>query len=352
MDNLAVLTVTVNPALDVAATVEYLVPDHKMDAIDHRRDPGGGGVNVSRVLHRLDVSNRAWVAVGGAVGDELVARSEEEGISTVAHRLDGGTRENLAISDAKTGHQYRIGFPGATIVDPDRAFDEIVDLADGVDIVVLSGGLAPGLPDDFYGSLCKALDAPTTVVDAKGAALAHVVDGPADVVKPSRRELASLVSWIPADFDEVELAARQVLERGSVGALAVSLGGDGAVLVERDGPSTWFDPPAVDVSSTVGAGDSMVAGIVAGLVGGATLAEATRRGVAAGTATATTPAPSCATPPTSSGCSERCGSGSEAAHAGPMPCSVNKPWSHARASSSVKPGSLPTGAGWSCQFRA
>lgn len=289
MDKPSVLTVTVNPALDIAATVEYLVPDHKMDTIDHRRDPGGGGVNVSRVLHRLGVSNQAWVAVGGAVGEELVARIEEEGISTVAHRLDAGTRENLAINDAKTGHQYRIGFPGATIDDHERAFAEIVDLATGVDIVVLSGGLAPGVPDDFYASLCEALDGPTTVVDAKGAALAHVADGPADVVKPSRRELASLVSWIPAGWDEVELAARQVLERGSVGALAVSLGGDGAVLVERDGPTTWFDPPAVEVSSTVGAGDSMVAGIVAGLADGATLSDSTRRGVAAGTATAATP---------------------------------------------------------------
>lgn len=289
VDNPSVLTVTVNPALDIAATVEYLVPDHKMDTIDHRRDPGGGGVNVSRVLQRLGVPNRAWVAVGGAVGEELVTRIEQEGISTVAHRLDAGTRENLAISDAKSGHQYRIGFPGAAIDHPEQATAEIVDLAAGVDLVVMSGGLAPGLPDDFYASLCEVLDGPTTVVDAKGPALALVTDGRADVIKPSRRELASLVSWIPADFDEVELAARQVLARGAVGALAVSLGGDGAVLVERDGPTTWFDPPEVTVSSTVGAGDSMVAGIVAGLAAGADLAEATRRGVAAGTATATSP---------------------------------------------------------------
>lgn len=288
VDPSPVLTVTVNPALDVSATVEYLVPDHKLETIDHRRDPGGGGVNVSRVLQRLGVPNRAWVAAGGAVGDELLTLIEDEGIGTIAHPVEGDTRENLAISDAKNGHQYRIGFPGAPVADPERVVAEIVELAVAAEIVVLSGGLAPGLSDDFYATLCSALADAIMVVDAKGAALARVVEGAASIVKPSRRELASLVSWVPADRGELELAARQVLDRGTVGALAVSLGGDGAMLVERDGPTTWFEPPDVTVSSTVGAGDSMVAGIVAGLAGGATTIEATRRGVAAGTATAIT----------------------------------------------------------------
>jgi 6-phosphofructokinase 2 len=284
-----VLTVTVNPALDVAVSVEYLVPDHKLEALDHRRELGGGGVNVARVLDRLGVESQAWLAVGGAVGDELLALAAGQGLDAIAHRIDGTTRESIAVNDRKTGRQYRIVLPGPSITDHESMLTDIEALAAGVDVVVLSGGLPPGVPEDFYRTLCDALEHPVTVVDAKGAALARTVESSADVVKPSRRELASLVSWIPADLAEVEVAARQVLERGRVGALAVSLGGDGAMLVQRDGPTTRYDAPEVTVASTVGAGDSMVAGLVAGLVAGESLIEATRRGVAAGSATAMTP---------------------------------------------------------------
>lgn len=284
-----VLTVTVNPALDVAVSVEYLVPDHKLEALDHRRELGGGGVNVARVLDRLGVESQAWMAVGGAVGDELLSLAAGQGLDAVAHRIDDTTRESISVSDRKTGHQYRIVLPGPSITDHESMLTDIEALAASVDVVVISGGLPPGVPEDFYRTLCDALELPVTVVDAKGAALARTLESSADVIKPSRRELASLVSWIPADLAEVELAARQVLERGSVGALAVSLGGDGAMLVQRDGPTTHYAAPEVTVVSTVGAGDSMVAGLVAGLVAGEPLVEATRRGVAAGSAAAMTP---------------------------------------------------------------
>lgn len=279
-----VLTVTVNPALDVAVAVEYLVPDHKLRAVDHRREPGGGGINVSRVLHRLGVDSRAWMAVGGATGDEVAELVEAEGIVPSVHRIDGVTRESIAITDAKRGQQYRIVLPGPTVDDPGDLIDEISELAAEADVVVLSGSLPPGVPDDLYASICQALEGATTVVDTKGSALAAVVAGTADVVKPSRRELASLVDWVPASEDEIVLAARRVLERGDVGALAVSLGQDGAVLVERSGDVTFFEPLDVEVQSTVGAGDSMVAGIVAGLSRGEAVVDAVRLGVAAGTA--------------------------------------------------------------------
>lgn len=285
----SVLTITVNPALDVAATVDYLVPDHKLVATDGRRDPGGGGVNVSRVLDRLGVGSRAWIAVGGAVGEELVMLVEAEGIDVAVHRVPGTTRESMAITDRKAGHQYRIVLPGPTLEDPEALLGAIAEAATDVQSVVVSGGLAPGLPDAFYATVCEALPGVTTVVDTKGEALARVVEGSATVVKPSRRELASLVPWVPADLDELELAARQVLDRGGVGALAVSLGADGAMLVERDGACTRYEPPDVDVVSTVGSGDAMVAGIVAGLTAGESLVDATKRGVAAGAATVLTP---------------------------------------------------------------
>lgn len=285
----SVLTVTVNPALDVSVTVEYLVPEHKLTATDHRRDPGGGGINVSRVLRRFGVDNRAWIAAGGATGDELVSLVEAEGIATTVHRIDGVTRESIAITDDKRDEQYRIVLPGPTVHDHEDLLAGIRALADDVDVVVLSGSLPPGVPADLYATICDSLGDTTTVVDTKGDVLAEVVRGRADVVKPSRRELASLVDWVPASADEIVLAARRVLELGEVGALAVSLGRDGAVLVERSGDVTWYLPPAVEVCSTVGSGDSMVAGVVAGLADGEPLVEAVRRGVAAGAAAVLTP---------------------------------------------------------------
>lgn len=286
----SVLTVTMNPTVDVGMTVEYLVPDHKLRATGLRRDPGGGGVNVSRVLRRLDVASRAWITAGGPTGEELAGLVEAERVPTVVHPIPGTTREAIGIRDDKRDEHYRIVLPGPRIDDAQPMVGEVIDLARAADIVVLSGSLPPGVPADTYASICAALaDTTTTVVDSSGDVLAAVVAGHADVVKPSRRELASLVDWTPADHDEIVLAARRVLERGEVRALVVSLGADGAVLVEGGREVTWYEAPEVEVESTVGSGDSMVAGIVAGLARGASLVDAVAVGVAAGTAAVVTP---------------------------------------------------------------
>ena len=290
MSDVGVLTVTVNPAIDVSVSVEYLVPDHKLRATEHRRDAGGGGINVSRALRRLGVASRAWVAAGGPTGDELqdLLRGQE-GISVVPHHVNGTTRESIALRDEQRDEQYRIVLPGPSLDVAAEMSASIRQAATTVDVVVLSGSLPPGVPARFYADLCDVLDGATTVVDTKGDALAAVMRSRADVVKPSRRELASLVDWVPADRDEILVAARQVLDRGDVGALVVSLGKDGAVLVPRGGSATWYRSPDVDVRSTVGSGDAMVGCIVAQLVRGGDLVEAVRHGVAAGAATVRTP---------------------------------------------------------------
>lgn len=283
-----VVTLTVNPALDVALTVEAMVPEHKMRAVASRRDPGGGGVNVSRVLKRLGVASEALVVAGGPIGDEVVALVEAEGV--VVSRLDNPhmTRESVAVLDASRGTQYRIVVDGPAVADTGALFDAVVAAARGASVLVVSGNLSPATPPRLYRDLLAAVAADsagtTTVVDCAGAALAETVRSGATIVKPSRRELASLVDWTPATSGEVVVAARQVLERGDVAALVVSLGARGAVLVERDGPSTWFAPPVVEVVSTVGSGDTMVAALVAALLDGSDFVEAVRRGVAAGTA--------------------------------------------------------------------
>lgn len=281
-----ILTVTVNPALDVALSVDELVPDHKLKARTHRRDPGGGGVNVSRALRRLGVESDAWVAVGGAIGDEFVTLLRAEGITPIAYPIPGMTREAFAVRDDASGCEFRVVVDGPTVCDPEAMAADIVARAAGAHTVVLSGYLAPGLPDAFYACVLAQLPADvTTVVDCDAGPLEHVVADGASLIKPSLRELSTLVHSAPITGGEVEAAALEVLRRGSVGAVVVSLGERGAALVPREGPTAWFTaPPVADVASTVGTGDAMVAAIVASLSTGAALRDACRRGVAAGTA--------------------------------------------------------------------
>ncbi len=284
-----VVTVTTNPALDVAFTVDALVPDHKLRASATRREPGGGGVNVARVLGRFGIPTDAVVAAGGSIGAEVVALLEAEDVQVTAITIDGSTRESISISDASDGRQYRVVFPGPTIADAQHFQAMVTAAAKPAEWVVASGSLAPGLPDDFYRVLGPALAPASLVLDVSGPALAEAVQGDAFLIKPSRRELASLLSWTPANSEEIEVGAREVLARGSVENLVVSLGPAGAALVRRNETTQWFRSPPVEVKSTVGAGDAMVAGIVSGLVDGCNVIEAVRRGVAAGSATVSSP---------------------------------------------------------------
>ena len=152
--------------------------------------------------------------------------------------------------------------------------------------VVLSGGLAPGLAPSFYRLLAGRLSDRTVVVDAlEPATVAQAFAGGAEVVKPNEHELASLVDTGAGSVVELAAAARAALDRGRVGVAVVSLGPRGALVVPRVGGAVWLAAPPVCVRSTTGAGDSMVAGIVAGLAGGQSVAMAARLGVAAGAAT-------------------------------------------------------------------
>ena len=285
-----VLTVTLNPALDVSMTVDHLVPEQKMRAHDVRREAGGGGVNVANVLRRLAVPATSLVVVGGAIGDELISLMASLDLSLVEIRIGGSTRESLSISESDTGRQYRVSLPGPPIDDPDRLRRLVAEGAQDVAVVVLSGSLPPGVPPDFYVQVIGELAADTTViVDTHGPALAEVVRNRATLVKPSQRELAELVGWEPATPDDIERAAAQVLDLGHVEAVVASRGPSGALLATRDREMCWFRPPPVHPVSTIGAGDSMVAAIAAGLATGEPIPDAVRLGVAAGTAAVLTP---------------------------------------------------------------
>ncbi len=281
----AVLTVTLNPSVDVSTSVDRLVPDQKLRAPGWNREAGGGGVNVARVLRRLGIPPRSFVVVGGATGSELVELMRTEGLDVAEFAVASATRESFAITEDTTDRQFRISVPGPTLEDPDELERRVVAVAAGCGVVVLSGSIPPGAPSDILVRIIAGLEpGTTTIVDTAGPALAAVATHRASFVKPSQRELAALVGWQPRTSDEIEQAARAVLDQGSVDAVVASCGPSGALLAVRNETPTWFRPPPVRPVSTIGAGDSMVAGIAASLARGSDVHSAVRAGVAAGTA--------------------------------------------------------------------
>jgi 6-phosphofructokinase 2 len=281
----SIVTVTLSPALDIELVVDELLPDYKLVATSHRRDPGGGGVNVARVLLRMGQAVKAVVATGGAVGAELVARLQSDGLEVDRLPQSSATRESVAVRDLATGRQYRIGVPPPPLDDTERDARAAVAAAEGADIVVLSGRMPEGAPQDLYRRMADELSNPVTIVDTSGAPLREVVLGRASIIKPSRRELSTIVGRRFDDAASIAKAAHEVLAMGSVGAIVTSLGGAGALLARRSGPDVWYAAPPVVAVSAVGAGDSLVAGIAAGLASGDDLVTSVRRGVAAGSAT-------------------------------------------------------------------
>jgi 6-phosphofructokinase 2 len=285
---LDVVTLTLNPAVDVTAEVDELVPYRKLRAELAAHEPGGGGINVARVLHRFGVAVRAVFPAGGLSGADLVAELAREGVPMEVVESSTPTRESITIWVRSTGEHYRILVAGDAIAEETwRACVAQVRAAPQPRWVVLSGSLPPGVPPS------AVLDIAATArehgarfaCDTSGEALAAAVEAGADLVSPNRRELREVVDpdAAPEEFDH-EAAARELVARG-VRTVVVSLGEGGAFATSAGGMETHQPSPPVEVLSTVGAGDSLLAGVVAGLLRGEPLDDAVRRGVATGTAT-------------------------------------------------------------------
>jgi len=290
----AIVTLTMNPALDVSSSTETVVPVHKLRCGPSRFDPGGGGVNVSRAIRNLGGSSIAICPLGGPTGQAYRGFLEHEGVIARVVGIAGNTRENFTIDELSTGKQFRFVLQGPTLREPEwRAC--LVALGDMLPVhgyLVASGSLPPGVPDDFYAMLARIATehGVRLVVDASGPPLAAALDEGVFLVKPSLRELAELVG-ADGTLDEQQQveAAQAIVDAGHAEVVALTLGGSGAVLATADGVLR-LPTPRVDVKSTVGAGDSFLAGLVLRLAEGRTVAEAFRTAVAVGPATAMLPA--------------------------------------------------------------
>ncbi|SDJ97899.1 6-phosphofructokinase [Cryobacterium psychrotolerans] len=287
-----ILTVTVNPALDVSTSIDEVTNDQKLRCGPTRLDPGGGGVNVARVVQRLGGQALAVYAVGGPTGEAYRQLIEAERVPAVAVPIAGSTRESFTVDESSTDKQYRFVLQGPELSEAEwraclAAVEEAIPAAG---YVVASGSLPPGVPHDFYArvaSLARARDA-RCLVDASGPALAEALAEGVFLVKPSRRELAEHMG-APLDSEQSQVeAASALVAQGSAEFVALSLGAAGAVLASSTG-ILRLPVPRVRVRSTVGAGDSFVGAFVLRMAQGHEPDSAFRSAVAAGTATTMTP---------------------------------------------------------------
>jgi 6-phosphofructokinase 2 len=282
-----VITLTMNPALDIATAIETVVPGHKLRCGEPRYDPAGGGINVARAIHRLGGDALAVFPAGGLSGKMLCRLLHEESVAHLPVPIAGFTRESLAVVERQSGNQYRFLLPGPVLDshDQERCLDALATQAPGASYLVASGSLPPGVPVDFYARVremarqCGA----RFVLDTSGPALADAEFG-MFLIKASLRELQELTGRQVQSDSAQESAASDVVVQGRAEICVVSLGAQGALLATAQGIKRFAAVP-IERLSSVGAGDSMVAGIVLGLVRGLALTDAVKFGMAAGSAT-------------------------------------------------------------------
>ena len=287
----AIITITFNPALDKSVSIPLLVPEKKLKCSAPVYEPGGGGINVARAITKLGGDATAVYLAGGYAGQKITSLLHEEGVRSVVIETRGSTRENVVVADTGTGKQYLFDMTGEKV--DEAELDKLlhaVEVMDHVQYIVASGSLPPGVPTDIFARvalLAKQKNA-KLIADTSGEALKQAVNAGVYLIKPNLRELGLLVGNEDLKIEMVADAARQIINMNNCEVVVASLGDKGAMLITGDIIHRVLPPPA-NILSTVGAGDSLVAGIVLSLENGRNLLEAVQYGVACGTAATLNP---------------------------------------------------------------
>mgnify|MGYP000602896922 CR=1 FL=1 len=286
-----ILTLTVNPALDIYSRVDKVLPDEKLRCEKPKTDPGGGGVNVSRVIKRLGGESTAVYTRGGYTGEIYKKLLEEEGITQDTVEIANGLRQNFAVTDIASGELYRFGFPGPEVSEIE--YEDVLrklNLYTKSQFWVASGSLPPGIPDNFYSRVAaKARENGVKfILDTSGKAYTGILEEGAYLLKPNMNELEDLVGRKARDEDEQKELLLEVLAKYPIEIIVLSLGAKGALLATA-GKVKHFPAPSVEHVSSIGAGDSMVAGIVHSLSQNKDVEKAILYGLSCGSATIKSP---------------------------------------------------------------
>lgn len=286
-----IVTLTLNPSIDGSAEAEKVQHTNKVRTSNERFDPGGGGINVARVVKELGGDVCALYLAGGATGDVLDDLIDQQGVARKRIPIKDDTRLSHVVYERESGKEYRFTPEG-----PNLSTEEISACLDALramdcDYLVASGSLPRGVEPDFYTRVADIAREKGAhfVLDTSGDALKSALDhGGIHFVKPSHGEFRKLTGKDCHHADEISAAARRMIDDGKADMIAVTLGHEGAVLIDRDGAYEQT-VPEVEVRSAVGAGDSFVAGMTYGLSKGLSHRDAFLMGMAAGSAAVMTP---------------------------------------------------------------
>ena len=286
-----IVTLTLNPSIDGSAETDLIRPTHKIRTTNERYFPGGGGINVSRVVAELGGPTRAIYAAGGATGPILDALVARHAVRPQRVPIAQDTRISHSVHETSSGNEYRFVPEGPQLQDSE--WQACLDAVAAVpcEFLVASGSLPRGVPADIYVRLgaIAAQKGARMVLDTSGPALRAAVEaGGIHLLKPSIGEFETLIGRKLPTPEEQHAAAQELVASGRVALLAVTLGHLGAFLAEAGG-ITRLPAMPVKARSTVGAGDSFVGAMVLGLARGMAPAAAFAYGMAAGSAAVLTP---------------------------------------------------------------
>jgi 6-phosphofructokinase 2 len=281
-----IVTLTLNPAVDKSTDIDRLIPEKKMRSTEMQIDAGGGGINVSKAIEELGGASIAVFPCGGINGKVLTELVRNESVTAQAIEIKGNTRENFVVNELQTNKQFRFVMPGPSLSEDElNKIQKAVEALDEASFLICSGSLPPNVSPHFIGELADTAKRRGIrfIVDTSGAPLKAALEKGVYLLKPNLSELCSLAGKEYLEISEIEEAAMEVIKSGQCEVMVVSMGPSGAMLVTKD-EVKQFRAPVVKKQSTVGAGDSMVAGIVWMVDQGKPLVDAVRFGIACGTA--------------------------------------------------------------------
>lgn len=280
-----IITLTFNPCIDKSTSVNALKPEKKLRCSLPVFEPGGGGINVARAIKKIGGEAIAIYPSGGYSGKFLNLLLEEENLSVLTVETKHQTRENMIVLDKATNQQYRFDMPGPQLFE--NEWQQCLRMAkeNNSKFIVASGSLPPGVPVDIFARISKIAKKGNRklIVDSTEEALQAALEEGVYLIKPNIGELSELAGKDELQSDEIEPAAKDLVNSGKCEIVVVSLGALGAMLISKEQVFKISAPP-VKIKSTVGAGDSMVAGIIFYISKGKSLYEALQFGVACGTA--------------------------------------------------------------------
>lgn len=286
-----IITITFSPCIDKSTSVPALIPEKKLKCKPPKLDPGGGGINVARAIKKLGSEATAIYPAGGYTGKHFNALLHQENIPVVIIESSNETRENIIIMDESMNKQYRFGMPGTKLKEIEwRQCLKVIEEMQDVEFIVASGSLPPGVPPDIFARIAVIAKKKNArlIVDTSGEALKHAANEGVYLLKPNLGELSSLTGQEKININEIEDIAKNIIKKRFCEVIVISMGESGAILVTKDEIHRAV-PPFIKRKSTVGACDSMVAGILLALSQKKSMKEVVQYGVACGTAATLNP---------------------------------------------------------------